>query len=524
MNKQEVIQWICDKLTIILQFEVQKNMAEYILSMQSERQLDEYCNSLLDIKSPVHRKFLSELKKLYKSLNQKPASANGSNTDKNNKKKTKTQKKKIATTTDTKEIDKKQNKEVITTIEATDTDKIEKKVKSKQKKYVNIFSDEGQNCQEVFLKGRHKCNCEASKHGLINNCLKCGRIVCKQEGSGACVVCGELVCSNDELFILSYKNSESRKLHKKLSRLTINDTTNDKALEHRNTLLEFDRTSAKRTTVIDDQMDYYSANNGWLSSKQREQLKAKGEELHEKKHGSKKTKKITIDFAGRQAYEAEESDNDIDLIPDNEETLPTINNEHLNNPLIGINIKFDENALQKIERHNVDLINQHAQFNLGFNRVQDLELMLMTDLGLCLSMHQPYASLLLLNIKSHEGRTWFTPHRGRLWIASTAQKPNEEDIKRMETFYKHLKGENLEFPNRYPIGCLMGCVNVVDCLSQEEYITQYPQGEVESPFIFICKNPIMMTNHFPIKGQHKIFKLDEKIHYAAQKCLLKEMC
>lgn len=41
--------------------------------------------------------------------------------------------------------------------------------------------------------GRHKCNCQASKHGLINNCLNCGRIVCKQEGSGPCVVCGELV-------------------------------------------------------------------------------------------------------------------------------------------------------------------------------------------------------------------------------------------------------------------------------------------------------------------------------------------
>lgn len=52
----------------------------------------------------------------------------------------------------------------------------------------------------------------------------------------------------------------------------------------------------------------------------------------------------------------------------------------------------------------------------------------------------------------------------------------------------------------------MGCVNVVNCLSQEEYTTQYPQGENESPFILICKDPIMMANHFPIKGQHKICK------------------
>ena len=29
---------------------------------------------------------------------------------------------------------------------------------------------------------------------------------------------------------------------------------------------------------------------------------------------------------------------------------------------------------------------------------------------------------------------------------------------------------NIEFPNDYPIGCLLGSVDVVDCLAQEEYI------------------------------------------------------
>lgn len=95
----------------------------------------------------------------------------------------------------------------------------------------------------------------------------------------------------------------------------------------------------------------------------------------------------------------------------------------------------------------------------------------------------------------------------------------------------------------------MGCLNVVDCLSQEEYITQYPQGENKSPFVFICEDPIMMKKHFPIIDQQKIcnyylyfkktltlvilyqqkffsffsVKLDKKIHNAAQKCLMKVM-
>lgn len=46
-------------------------------------------------------------------------------------------------------------------------------------------------------------------------------------------------------------------------------------------------------------MDYYSVNSGWLSLKQREELKKKEVERLEKKHSSKKTKKIIIDFAGK---------------------------------------------------------------------------------------------------------------------------------------------------------------------------------------------------------------------------------
>lgn len=46
-------------------------------------------------------------------------------------------------------------------------------------------------------------------------------------------------------------------------------------------------------------MDYYSVNSGWLSSKQRSQLQKIEEDQQEKKHGSRRTKKFTIDFAGK---------------------------------------------------------------------------------------------------------------------------------------------------------------------------------------------------------------------------------
>ena len=41
-------------------------------------------------------------------------------------------------------------------------------------------------------------------------------------------------------------------------------------------------------------------------------------------------------------------------------------------------------------------------------------------------------------VSSHEGRTWFTPHRGRLWIAATAKAPDPAEIADMEAVYRQL--------------------------------------------------------------------------------------
>nr|CAD7420703.1 unnamed protein product [Timema poppensis] len=79
--------------------------------------------------------------------------------------------------------------------------------------------------------------------------------------------------------------------------------------------------------------------------------------------------------------------------------------------------------------------------------------------------------------------------------------------------------QDLRFPTQYPVSCLLGCVNVVDCLPQEEYRARFPEGESDSPFVFICQDPHELPVRFPVQGRHKIYKLDPKIHQAAQKSL-----
>lgn len=37
-----------------------------------------------------------------------------------------------------------------------------------------------------------------------------------------------------------------------------------------------------------------------------------------------------------------------------------------------------------------------------------------------------------------EGRTWYTSHRGRLWIAAAAKKPTPQEAAEVEAMYRHI--------------------------------------------------------------------------------------
>ena len=48
----------------------------------------------------------------------------------------------------------------------------------------------------------------------------------------------------------------------------------------------------------------------------------------------------------------------------------------------------------------------------------------------------------------HEGRTWYSQHRGRLWIHAGSKVPSQEEIADLEQFYRdHLGQENVQVNN-----------------------------------------------------------------------------
>ncbi|XP_017012842.2 activating signal cointegrator 1 [Drosophila takahashii] len=416
--------------------------------------------------------------------------------------------------------------------------------KGKAGKYVNLYASDGRvQGDTILLKGRRHCDCQAAQHKLINNCLGCGRIVCEQEGSGPCLCCGDPVHTAEEEQQLAKAAREkgggsskaATKQGKKASKESAKEAL-DKALAQRDRLLEYDKNSEKRTTVIDDELDYFQENSVWLSDAEREKFEKLKSEMQDMKHGSRLKRKIRVDFAGRELPEE-----------------PTISKEYEQQVIS--ELAAVTKASGGASNWSANSITGHSALSLApnldmakppvyrqskeskswpapaaasdgleriYNRVQDKELLEMQDMRQCLSMHQPWASLLVAGIKKHEGRVWYSEHRGRLWIASTSKEPHSEDIAQMEGFYKVLYGDpDIKFPSHYPTSSLLGCVHVDSCLPQEEYREAFPNGESESPYVFVCTKPEQLNILLPVQGDHKIYELPLKTHTAACKTLLR---
>uniref|UniRef100_A0A915HFL9 ASCH domain-containing protein n=1 Tax=Romanomermis culicivorax TaxID=13658 RepID=A0A915HFL9_ROMCU len=285
----------------------------------------------------------------------------------------------------------------------------------------------------------------------------------------------------------------------------------EQATSEKDKLLKYQENNVARTKVYDDQSDYYSLENcQWLSKEEREFLRVQNEKMDEQKRwqNSRLNRKIIIDLCGGDTENNENEAGSFENLVQQMKENPNISTQS--------NMTHKSQAPTPVYQYHL----HHKQQNIGpknvviqntVTRLQDLGYKEVQDAGLCLSMHQPYASLLVRGIKKVEGRSWYINHRGILWIASTAKQPDKVTIQEVES--------NLPapFPDNYSTGCLVGCVTVTDCLSQEQYRSLYPDGESESPFVAICQDPRELRLKFPISGQHKIYKLDPLLHTAVKK-------
>jgi len=139
------------------------------------------------------------------------------------------------------------------------------------------------------------------------------------------------------------------------------------------------------------------------------------------------------------------------------------------NPLDEFSRAVEEKLLQELERNKTK---KQYVGDKDFFRSQD-------DNGMCLSMHQPWAQLMVAGFKRFEGREWNTKYRGPLWVHSTSKKPDPELIKELEDAYREhyaILGEDMpDFPVNYPTSMIIGRCDLVDVLTLDEFKDTVPK-------------------------------------------------
>ena len=108
----------------------------------------------------------------------------------------------------------------------------------------------------------------------------------------------------------------------------------------------------------------------------------------------------------------------------------------------------------------------------------------------CLTMHQPWASLLVHGIKRVEGRSWPSPVTGRLWIHAASKVPDPDTVATMEAFYREIHAVDgvttIDFPKHYPVSRLLGQLFL---LLPIVFLCQ-----IASACSQICHNPLQHTH------------------------------
>ncbi|KAF0915397.1 hypothetical protein E2562_036095 [Oryza meyeriana var. granulata] len=158
---------------------------------------------------------------------------------------------------------------------------------SKKKVVKSISLAEAAKGSIVFKQGK-PCSCQARQHNLVSNCLSCGKIVCEQVGEGPCSFCGTLVLMEGSTYA-------------GLSDVGIPLSEAEAAAAYAKRLVDYDRNSAARTKVYDDQSDYFEMEgNSWLSSKEKSDLKKQHEGAQEAAERDKGKVVVTFDLVGRK--------------------------------------------------------------------------------------------------------------------------------------------------------------------------------------------------------------------------------
>lgn len=76
--------------------------------------------------------------------------------------------------------------------------------------------------------------------------------------------------------------------------------------------------------------------------------------------------------------------------------------------------------------------------------------------------------------------------------------------------------EALPWPEHFPSSMLLGCIDVTDCIDQDEYQARCQRGDLVneangSSYLFVANNPIQLLVPLRVSGQHKVSDLTHPV-------------
>eukprot|EP00416_Gambierdiscus_australes_P019162 CAMPEP_0171083400 /NCGR_PEP_ID=MMETSP0766_2-20121228/17681_1 /TAXON_ID=439317 /ORGANISM="Gambierdiscus australes, Strain CAWD 149" /LENGTH=886 /DNA_ID=CAMNT_0011540825 /DNA_START=178 /DNA_END=2835 /DNA_ORIENTATION=+ len=429
----------------------------------------------------------------------------------------------------------------------------------------------------------------SGRHEVLTNCLNCGKVIVQEEGWGPCLFCGNPLEVGDQFGL---RHGDDRGFLESAGRPSSEEEKYNESFEKakatKDRLLSYDRDAKKRTKVYDDATDWYSESaNPWLSEKQREEALRKGSEEERKRREEKRKIHATIDIFGRTvisndaevAADAERKNRETfqewtENVADKNKLLDFMKDEQRG--MSGANNQLSGDSKQLYDKLRASLHSVGREIEGGFGghdktdkkksrwdasmdagrvhddfkdvsvgafarKAEDIGPLLPAeespygdgdDTGQCLTMHQPWASLLVHGFKRAEGRNWKTEHRGRLWIHAAAKQPEDLEIDTLEQQYRSIyEARGIPMPpppsqsGGYPTSALLGCVDVEECWSKADYQEilrsnpSMPQEENGSEYIFWCLRPRRLLVPLRMGGDQMIWHLAKVQLAAAQRGL-----
>lgn len=138
-----------------------------------------------------------------------------------------------------------------------------------------------------------------------------------------------------------------------------------------------------------------------------------------------------------------------------------------------------------------------------------------------ISLWQPWASAVVLGIKTIETRGWSTNYRGRLAIhAAKLWKPEQQLFAATE----HALGR---LPKRIPLGCIVGYVDLVDCrpteLEEASALERILGNFAPGRYAWILAFPVQLDEPVPFRGKQGFFSVPDALIWATHYNTNREM-